>query len=267
MVACKVRRTRATYVVIAFALTAGAAQAEGSGGWLGFYRPSVTQAPAAAAPVNASVCMTEILQAQARYNIPDNLLLAIGIQEAGRRVDGKIAIWPWTANARGKGVFFDSKQDLEAWVRQTQASGTRSVDVGCMQINQKWHARQFASLEEATDPKSNVDYAARFLLSLYRETRDWWQAAGRYHSSTESYKSVYLRKLGKNQKLANRHQVHFAKQNAPTQATAVTAAPWYAPAVNWTSDMTGSQGVSRNVMSIYSASPLQAVLPDYEQAD
>jgi hypothetical protein len=267
MAAFDVGRTRATYALIVLALTAVAVQAEETGGWLGFYRPTVTQVATTAAPVNASVCMKEILQAQARYNIPDNLLLAIGIQEAGRRVDGKIAIWPWTANARGKGVFFDSKKDLEAWVRQTQSAGTRSVDVGCMQINQKWHARQFASLEDATDPKTNVDYAARFLLSLYGETRDWWQAAGRYHSSTESYKSVYLRKLGKNQKLANSHHAHFANQGGTAQAAAANTAPWYAPAVNWTSDMTGSQGVSRNVMSIYSASPLQAVLPDYAQAD
>lgn len=213
--------------------------------------------------------MKEILDAQARYNIPDNLLLAIGIQEAGRRMNGKITIWPWTANARGKGVFFDTKEDLEAWVRHTQSSVTKSVDVGCMQINQKWHARQFASLEEATDPRSNVDYAARFLLSLFSETRDWWQAAGRYHSSTEAYKSIYLKKLSQNQKLANRHLSTFVKSGTNEQAAPmkVAQAPWYAPAVNWTSDMTGSQGVSRDVMSIYSMSPLQAVLPEYAQAN
>lgn len=260
---------KTTGLILAFGVSATSVCAESTAGWLGFYRPTVTQTTTAAPPVSSQVCLQEILKAQARYNIPDNLLLAIGIQEAGRRVNGEITIWPWTANARGKGVFFDTKQDLETWVRQTQSSVTQSVDVGCMQVNQKWHARQFSSLEEATDPKSNVDYAARFLLSLYRETRDWWQAAGRYHSSTESYKSVYLQKLGQNQKLANRHVSAFAKQATRRQAepVQVAQAPWYAPAVNWTSDMTGTQGTARKVMSIYSSAPLQAVLPNYARAD
>lgn len=269
MAAFKVGWARTAGILIALALSTETAVAESTAGWHGFYTPTAKPVTASATTAGDKVCLREILEAQARYNIPDNLLLAIGIQEAGRRVNGKIAIWPWTANARGKGFFFDTKKDLEAWVRQTQSAGTQSVDVGCMQINQKWHARQFASLEEATDPKSNVDYAARFLLSLYRETRDWWQAAGRYHSSTESYKSVYLQKLGQNQKLANRHLANFEKpdtsdQTAPVQ---VVQAPWYAPAVNWTSDMTGTQNASRDVMSIYSTSPLQAVLPNYAQAD
>lgn len=256
------------------ALTAwtGTARAEGNASWAGFYSLKAENGIASNIPVprSSGVCLEEILEAQDRYNIPDNILLAIGIQEAGRRVNGKLTIWPWTANARGKGVFFDNKEALEDWVRQTQSAGTQSVDVGCMQVNQKWHARHFASLEEATDPKANVDYAARFLLSLYGESRDWWQAAGRYHSSTEAYKSIYLDKLVQNQKLANGDISNFTKPGlrrsaAPTQGT---KNPWYSPAISWTADMTGAHtdGVHR-VLSIYSTSPLQALLPNYVEAN
>lgn len=263
---------RSICAVLAVTVWSQQASAAEQNGWLGFYRLSTAERPDTRTPVpvtSGGVCLNAILQAQARYDIPDNILLAIGIQEAGRRMDGKLTVWPWTANAKGKGVFFGSKDALEAWVRQTQAAGTQSVDVGCMQVNQKWHARQFASLEEATDPVANVDYAARFLLRLYGETRDWWQAAGRYHSSTENYKAIYLSKLAQNQKLANAHMNDFA--SAATEAKTMPvrgAAPWYNPPINWTSDMAGMNSVgTRNVMSIYSSSPLQAVLPNYAEVD
>ena len=40
------------------------------------------------------------------------------------------------------------------------------MDVGCMQVNLYHHAHAFSSLDNAFDPQSNVDYAARFLRSI-----------------------------------------------------------------------------------------------------
>lgn len=267
------RRFQSFCALVALAGWGVSALAAEPSGWLGFYRPSVVEQPIAvpAAVVAAqSVCIQAILAAQTRYNIPDNLLLAIGLQEAGRQVNGTLTVWPWTANARGKGKFFGSKQALEAWVRQTQSNVTQSVDVGCMQVNQKWHARQFDSLEEATDPVANVDYAARFLRSLYSETRDWWQAAGRYHSSTEDLKRIYLGKLEQNQKLAHAHLASFRRTAQATNAVPIPVAqePRSVPAFGWTSDMTGTQRTAATqVLSIYSSEPLQALLPNYDEAD
>ena len=157
---------------------------------------------------------------------------------------------------------FDSKAALEDWVRDTRARGSESIDVGCMQVNQKWHARQFASLAEATDPTANVDYAARFLRALYAETRDWWEAAGRYHSSTPDLKAIYLGKLQQNQRLAN-SDVLQARGDAPL--TIVRPAQ---PSVNWSADMTGSGAqVMRQVVSIYTPTPLQPILPNYQRQD
>ena len=124
-------------------------------GWSGFYTASVSAVKPAALSTNQNpmrICIEEILAAEQRYDIPGNLLLAIGIQEAGREVNNKLVVWPWTANTNGTGTFFGSKLALEAHVRETQARGVRSTDVGCMQINQRWHGDQFASLEEATAP-------------------------------------------------------------------------------------------------------------------
>ena len=248
--------------ILYLALTADAAESEN---WAGFYLPSTSPAHRTA-PGGADICLRAILEAQDRHGIPDNLLLAIGIQEAGRQVNGKLTVWPWTANSDGRGAFFDSKDALEDWVRKTQSTGKRSIDVGCMQVNQKWHAHHFASLSEATDPTANVDYAARFLRRLHAETGDWWEAAGRYHSSTKEFKDIYLRKLAQNQRLANANFAQLAdlQGQAPTRAHSTRKQP----GIHWSSDMTGSGAqVMRRVVSIYSATPLQPILPNYAEAN
>lgn len=250
------------------ALTAEAATPEG---WAGFYKPSAPSIPqrsvvATASSDPSSVCLSAIMDAQARHGIPDNLLLAIGIQEAGRKIGGQLTVWPWTANSDGRGAFFESKQALEAWVRETQTRGQRSIDVGCMQVNQKWHAQHFASLEQATEPNANVDYAARFLRGLYDKTGNWWEAAGRYHSSTQEYKDIYLRKLAHNQRLANTSVTEYAV--LPKEPAPAAPAPRRQPGIHWSADMTGSGAqVMRQVVSIYSATPLQPILPGYAEAD
>ena len=49
--------------------------------------------------------------------------------------------------------------------------GARSFDVGCFQINYRWHGDAFASLEEMFDPLVNTRYAARFLGRTLRRIR------------------------------------------------------------------------------------------------
>ncbi|MEI4472001.1 transglycosylase SLT domain-containing protein [Frigidibacter sp. MR17.24] len=157
-------------------------------------------------------CLREILTAQTRYGIPNNLLLALGLQEAGFNRRSGLTVWPWSVNAAGEGRVFKSRDAALSWVRARQAAGITSIDVGCMQINQKWHPEAFTTLEEGFDPRRNVDYAARFLLSLHERTGDWLQAAGSYHSFNPGPRSVYLASLRKNLEVANaRIEQFYAK--------------------------------------------------------
>ncbi|HCF18886.1 MAG TPA: hypothetical protein DEV96_12760, partial [Rhodospirillum rubrum] len=55
-------------------------------------------------------------------------------------------------------------------------------DVGCMQVNLRYHGGAFDSLEEAIDPAANVAYAASFLRRLFDDTNDWAEAVTAYHS-------------------------------------------------------------------------------------
>jgi len=112
-------------------------------------------------------------------------------------------VWPWAVNAAGEGRIFENRDAAMAWVRERQAAGVQSIDVGCMQINLRWHPGAFASLEEGFDPVINIDYAARFLAGLYAETGDWMRAGGAYHSRTPEKAGIYLSSLRRNVAVAN----------------------------------------------------------------
>lgn len=139
------------------------------------------------------VCIAAIRQAEKAYDIPRDLLLAIGLQEAGMSYKGSMTIWPWSLNVEGRGVRFDSRAEAETYLAGELTQGTQSIDVGCLQINLRWHPDAFPSPAEGFDPVRNAEYAARFLRELYAETGDWIQAAGHYHSATPSTRISILR--------------------------------------------------------------------------
>ena len=73
-------------------------------------------------------------------------------ERPARRGHGRGKPWPWTINAEGEPHLFDTKVQAVAWVRQAQARGMRSIDIGCAQVNLMHHPTAFASLEQAFDP-------------------------------------------------------------------------------------------------------------------
>jgi hypothetical protein len=147
--------------------------------------------------ITASPCRQAIAAAERTHALPPGLLGAIARVESGRRDPGSGAVdpWPWTADVDGAGSFFDSKAAAVAAVRQAQARGIRSIDVGCMQVNLLQHPDAFPSLEAAFDPATNVAYAVRFLQGLHGQTGDWAKAAAMYHSATPLIGAEYERKV------------------------------------------------------------------------
>src|SRR3546814_8505474 len=79
---------------------------------------------------------------------------------------GPLTIWPWSVNSEGNGRYFKDKASAIQWVREEQARGVRSIDVGCMQINLRWHPDAFSDLDEAFDPAANTAYSAKYLATL-----------------------------------------------------------------------------------------------------
>ncbi len=140
-------------------------------------------------------CEPAIAAAELRAHTAPGLLAAIGLVESGRSDarTGQRHPWPWTVTAEGVGTYYPSKAEAIEAVQALQARGVISIDVGCMQVNLMYHPDAFRSLDEAFDPKPNVEYAARFLNSLYARLKDWPEAAAAYHSLTPGPNAQYAK--------------------------------------------------------------------------
>ena len=215
-----------------------------------------------------TACVKEILYAQERYSIPMNLLLAIGIQESGRKYEGVMTSWPWTVNSSGTGKYFNSEKEAVAWLKSRMDEGYRSNDVGCMQINLKWHPKAFKTIEEGFDPRINVDYSARLLVSLYEELGSWNEAAGSYHSRTEEHKNNYLQSLKKNVLFANKTRQYFDEiSNYAFENVNREEIREYSKVNDglpiWSSWLEVNFNDNEGVFSLYSNKELEPILPNY----
>ena len=150
------------------------------------------------------LCQIAVDKAEKNYQIKSNLLQTIASVESGRwnAQAGKRVAWPWTVHANGKGHYYKSKAEAVAAVKDMQQRGISNIDVGCMQINLKYHGEAFANLDEAFDPEKNVTYSAQFLRQLYkRNKQNWTKTAMHYHS----------RNLRKGTNYKNRLEKHYAQ--------------------------------------------------------
>lgn len=142
----------------------------------------------------SSLCTTAVRQAEERFHLPPALLLSVAKAESGRPVTSGTDIrpWPWTIDADGSGIFVDSKSAAIVWV-ESQSAHHSLVDVGCMQVDLRYHPNAFRSLEEAFDPAANATYAAQLLTELYRGegAGNWDIAIGLYHSHTALLAAEY----------------------------------------------------------------------------
>ena len=135
-------------------------------------------------------------QAEERYKLPKNILLSISRVESGYgKVDGITRSWPWTLNAGGNSAYFETEADAIKDLKEKLKRGVRNVDLGCMQINYKWHKKFFKSVSQMIDPYSNVDYGARFLKRLYQRHGSWDIAIKYYHSKKSKFNKSYLKKV------------------------------------------------------------------------
>ena len=144
-----------------------------------------------------SVCDRAAAKASETYGVPLIVLRAITRTETGRSKGGQLHPWPWTVNMEGKGEWFQNQHDAQHYVARHFDRGARSFDVGCFQINYRWHGQAFSSIEEMFDPTANANYAAQFLKKLHGELGSWEHAVGSYHSRTPKYANRYLSRFRK----------------------------------------------------------------------
>ncbi|AZB63543.1 lytic transglycosylase domain-containing protein [Cereibacter sphaeroides] len=136
-------------------------------------------------------CETLAARAGAEAGIPEGLMEAIARVESGR--GGRA--WPWTLNQGGRGMVFETRAEAVRMLEATVASGVSNIDVGCMQLNWRWHAPAFASADEMIDPVRNTRHAARFLRELRARLGSWEAATAAYHSADRGRGAAYLAKV------------------------------------------------------------------------
>lgn len=165
-----------------------------------------TEAPAAVAlspfdqpdPEAHRYCLDPVQRIERDYGLEPGLLAAIGMAESGRRVvtTREWAPWPWTINAAGQGLYFETRAEAIATIQTLMRQGVTNIDIGCMQISLFWHNLRFETLEDIIDPVKNLTYAAEYLSSLYRQHgNSWTEAIGHYHSSDYQRRTSYTRRV------------------------------------------------------------------------
>lgn len=137
----------------------------------------------------ASVCDSAARRASVEIGVPLDVMQTITRLETGRGASSDP--WPWAVNHAGNGSWFQTEDEARSYVFSKIKRGETNLDIGCFQINYRWHGNGFRSLDDMFNPELNALYAARFLSDLYHEFGSWTAAAGAYHSRTPEYAERY----------------------------------------------------------------------------
>jgi hypothetical protein len=137
------------------------------------------------------LCLDAAAHASVETGVPYNVLLAVATVETGRNDQP----WPWTVNFGGDGQWFESADDAVESVDIALRDGATNIDLGCFQLNYRWHASAFNSVNDMLNPKQNATYAAQYLSKHFSGTGDWALAAAAYHSGTPEYARIYQAKF------------------------------------------------------------------------
>ncbi len=152
----------------------------------------------AQAPDASGLCRAQADSVEHAMALPPGLLLAVGRVESGRGdpAGRDVLPWPWTVDDEGTDHVFDSAFDAIAYVVAARGRGSRSLDVGCFQVNLQFHPDAFATVAEAFDPAANARYAGQLLSDLHGHSGSWQTAVQLYHSATpwrgEAYRDLVL---------------------------------------------------------------------------
>ncbi|MBS0565477.1 MAG: transglycosylase SLT domain-containing protein [Proteobacteria bacterium] len=145
----------------------------------------------------SALCERAAQIASEREGVPISVLTAISLGESGRRQGRSLRAWPWTVNMEGAGRWFATAPEALAYAQREFARGAQSFDIGCFQINFRWHGQNFTSIGQMFDPLANALYAARFLRQLYAEQGSWEAAAGAYHSRNPDFAREYAARFAR----------------------------------------------------------------------
>jgi hypothetical protein len=142
-------------------------------------------------PDPAQTCLHAAYLAAQDEDVPLSVLLTVALVETGRAGADGLHPWAWAVRAHDRGHWPETAQAALGIAQAAQASGAENIDLGCFQINLRWHGDAFDSLTAMLDPGQNARYAARLLRGHHARLGDWSLAAGAYHSGRAEHAARY----------------------------------------------------------------------------
>ena len=120
------------------------------------------------------------------------ILYAVALTESGRlERSGQIKPWPWTLNIEGRAHFTDTRKEAAALLA---AHRGKSMDVGLLQVNTRWHGHRIDDVEALLEPAINLEIGASILEeALTSAPGDLTAGIGRYHSGRPEHALPYAR--------------------------------------------------------------------------
>ncbi|KAA2215031.1 lytic transglycosylase domain-containing protein [Pseudoroseomonas oryzae] len=145
-------------------------------GWKGLFlgaallaAPLLHGTPAEASP--RSACLDAVRAAEAKYDLPDGLLVALALAESGLHAHA--------ISVGGRAFYPDSRAEARTLLARSSARG--SVMAGCVQVNTKVHASNGS--DWPLDPRRAADWAARYLRQHYDSSGNWAAAIRRWNGA------------------------------------------------------------------------------------
>ena len=134
----------------------------------------------------ASTCAEAARSAERQSGVPAGLLAAIGSVESGG--------WGWSVNGNDgmAGRRFATAEDARRYTEELLGSGQRMIDLGCFQVDLRYHPDAFPRWQDAFDEDANAAAAADILNRLHAQTGDWNRAVALYHSADPQRGQSYL---------------------------------------------------------------------------
>ena len=122
-----------------------------------------------------------------QHHIPAGLLTAIANVESGFK--------PYAINIDGNSLFASNASEATKVVENALSQGVTNIDIGIMQINYRWHKKNFTNVKEMLNPKVNIKYAGELLSSLRKKHGNWHKAIRYYHCALPTHYRKYSRKI------------------------------------------------------------------------
>lgn len=139
-------------------------------------------------------CYSAMLATPDHPKISRALMWSLAQVESGR---GKGARpWPWTINVDGRGYYFKDRDSAARYIARLRGAGVRSFDVGCWQINARWHGHRVRDAVHLLDPDVNSKVAFAYLSELTTQHSELWHAVAAYHAPSDKPRGdAYVERL------------------------------------------------------------------------